>query len=72
MKAPRYLYAELMVLGFTIAGIWLIATDIPWLAGLVAVVFGLAVGHGYTERKKAEAKAKRKVAKVEPTVGGSA
>ena len=39
-----------------------------WLWGLVAVVFGLAVGHGYTERKKAEAKAKRKASKVEPTV----
>ena len=64
----KKLYPELLVLAFVATGIWLIATDIPRLAGMVSVVFALAIGHGYTERKKAESKAKRKAAKVEPTV----
>ena len=47
----KKIYPEVLVLAFVATGIWLIATDIPWLAGMASVVFALAIGHGCTERK---------------------
>lgn len=50
MKTFKKIYPELLLLAFLGGGVYLIAQDFPWLAGLVMVAFASVMSLKWAER----------------------